>query len=245
MKRVISRLLTQFGLGLGIIAIIFLFQAIKNDSAALEEKTIVTNTESNPADFPNLVDGKTYQIIVKDAIAHNLAQSSMGEIVQTVATQFLGAEYKAGLLEEASQEKLIISLQQFDCFLFVETVLAIAHNISQKNYGYQALSQQLENQRYWNGDINGYCSRLHYFSDWIKDNQRRGNVQNITRQLGGINTVKKLNFMTTHRQSYPQLASNEANFQCIASMEASLSTTFNYIPTQDISKIYPQLQPGD
>ncbi len=169
----------------------------------------------------------------------------MSKIVQQVAQQFLGSEYKAGLLDKSPHETLIISLQQFDCLLFIETVLAIANNISQKKYGYQAFSSSVENQRYWNGKMNGYCSRLHYFSDWIEDNKRRGNIENITEQLGGVDTIKKLNFMTTHRSSYPNLVKSDANFKCITSVEASFSDKFNYIPTKDIRQTYSSLQPGD
>ncbi|BAZ44694.1 hypothetical protein NIES4102_17100 [Chondrocystis sp. NIES-4102] len=245
MIRVNSIFVGKCSLYLSIIAIIFLIGGKKNQLAAVNVTNNITTEINNETAFPNLEDGKIYQGIINEAVANNLAQSSIGEIVQTVAMNFLGAEYQAGLLDQGNQEKLVVSLQKFDCLLFVETVLAIANNITNKQYGYQAFTQQLEAQRYWNGSINGYCSRLHYFSDWIKDNQRRGNVENITSQLGGINKNQKLNFMTTHRQSYSQLANNESNFKCIASMEASLPVTLNYIPTIDIKKIYPQLQPGD
>ena len=110
---------------------------------------------------------------------------------------------------------------------------------------YQALRNKIEQQRYWQGKMNGYCSRLHYFSDWLEDNQRRGNVTNITQRLGGVNIAKKLNFMTNHRDSYPSLAKSDRNFKCISRVEDSLSTTFNYIPTNKIKQIYSQLKPGD
>ena len=134
----------------------------------------------------------------------------MGTVVQTVAQQLLNSKYQAGLLDRSIQETLVISLQEFDCLLFIENVLAIANNIVKQDYSYQAYTKEVENQRYWNGKMNGYCSRLHYFSDWIEDNQRRGKVTNITANLGGVNTVKKLNFMTTHRSSYKSLAKKRA-----------------------------------
>ena len=190
-------------------------------------------------------DVEKYQQIFDYAQNNNLTEASIGTIVQGVAEQFLGAEYQAGLLDKGTQETLIISLQQFDCLLFVETVLAIANNVARKENNYQAFTNKVEEQRYWNGKMNGYCSRLHYFSDWIVDNQIRGNVENITAELGGISTVKKLNFMTTHRSSYPNLAKSDRNFKCIARVEDSLSTTFNYIPTNQIDRVYSRLQPGD
>jgi hypothetical protein len=195
--------------------------------------------------IPDTEDGRIYRRIVSDADRHNLPQESMGKIMQTVAEQFLGSEYRAGLLDQEAQETLVISLKQFDCLLFVETVLAIANNIKQQDYNYQAFTHKIEDQRYWQGKMNGYCSRLHYFSDWIDDNSKRGNVENITPQLGGIDTVKKINFMTTHRSSYPNLAQGDLNFQCIARVEDSLPQIFNYIPTKNIRQAYSQLQPGD
>ena len=186
-----------------------------------------------------------YKQIINYAKKHSLNKAPMSKIVQTVAQQFMDAKYKAGLLDLSTQETLFVSLSQFDCLLFIETVLAIADNIARQEYSGLDFTNKIENRRYWNGKINGYCSRLHYFSDWIENNQARGNIKNITKQLGGINTVKKLNFMTTHRSSYPQLAENDLNFKCIARVEASLSTDFNYIPTKNIEQTYSQLRPGD
>ncbi|MEL6579245.1 MAG: N-acetylmuramoyl-L-alanine amidase-like domain-containing protein [Cyanobacteria bacterium J06621_12] len=192
----------------------------------------------------NQEDSRIYHRIIK-RVAPNASQKSIGNVIQQVSEQLLGAEYQTGLLDRTTHETLVISLQQFDCLLFIETVLAIAQNISQPDPSYQAFTQKVENQRYWNGKMNGYCSRLHYFSDWIADNQKRGNIKNITRQLGGIDTVKKLDFMTTHRSSYPNLAKSDLNFECVARVEASLTPVFNYIPTENISETYSQLQPGD
>ena len=244
MRRVTKSLVFKLGVGLGI----FIISNYSMTTATVDDNHLLVSESKTPPNFddiPNAEDGKIYQTIINHAIANKLDQSPMGNIVQTVAQQLLGAEYQAGLLDRSTQETLFISLRQFDCLLFIETVLAIANNIAQKNYSYQALTRGVENQRYWNGKMNGYCSRLNYFSDWIADNQRRGNVQNITPQLGGVNTVKKLDFMTTHRHSYPNLIKSEVNFECIASIEASLPETFNYIPTEEIRQVYPQLKPGD
>lgn len=241
MNKLFKSILLRSGLTTVIFLIYISFATSNNHN--LSPAFAANTARNNPIFAPE--DNKIYQTIIDRAVADNLAQTSMGNIIQTVARQFLGAEYKAGLLDKTPHETLIISLKQFDCLLFVETVLAIANNIAQKEYSDRAFSNEIENKRYWNGKMNGYCSRLHYFSDWIEDNQRRGNVRNITQQLGGVDTVKKLNFMTTHRASYPNLVKSDATFKCIASVEASLSETFNYIPTENIQKIYSQLQPGD
>ena len=187
-----------------------------------------------------------FQKIIIDARRSNLKDISLGQIIQEVASKLLGAKYQAGLLDRFPDERLVISLQKFDCLLLVETVLAIAKNIALQDNNYDNFTHRVQQHRYNNGEINGYCSRLHYFSDWIRDNQVRGNVENITSQLGGISLRKKLNFMTSHRRRYPQLIKNEANYQCIAAMETSLEELdFNYIPTNKIRNVYSELQPGD
>jgi hypothetical protein len=174
-------------------------------------------------------------------------EKPMGEIMQAIAEQFLGTAYKADLLDQSKEETLVITLKQFDCVLFVESVLAIARGVAVQDYSYQTFVNHLRDQRYENGQMNGYCSRLHYFSAWINDNQKRGTVQNIAGDLGGVPLNKKnLNYMSTHWKTSPQPVRNDANYQCLVEMEAHLDgVNINYIPTHQIRRVYSQLQPGD
>jgi hypothetical protein len=183
---------------------------------------------------------------MQEAIAQKSHQRPMGEIVQAIAHEFLGAAYKANLLDQSKEETLVVNLNQFDCVLFVENVLAIARGVAVQDYSYSTFVNHLRDQRYWDGQINGYCSRLHYFSDWIYDNSRRETIQNIGQKLGGVPLNKKLNFMSSHRQSYPRMAKDDATYNCIIEREAQLnSAAINYIPTTQIRSVYSQLQPGD
>ena len=187
-----------------------------------------------------------FKKIVQYAKQQNLPDRPIGEIVQAIADNFLGQPYAEGLLDKSGTEKLVVTLDKFDCVLFVETVMAIARGVAVKDYDYQNFVNRIEEQRYLNGKMNGYCSRLHYFSEWINDNQKRQTVENITAQLGGVPMNKQLNFMSQHRSSYPQMVKDEATYQCIVGIEAELAkTTVNYIPTNLIKSIYSQLKPGD
>ena len=187
-----------------------------------------------------------FEKIVQYAKQQNLPDRPIGEIVQAIADNFLGQPYAEGLLDKSGTEKLVVTLDKFDCVLFVETVMAIARGVAVKDYDYQNFVNRIEEQRYLNGKMNGYCSRLHYFSEWINDNQKRQTVENITTQLGGVPMNKQLNFMSQHRSSYPQMVKDEATYQCIVGIEAELAkTTVNYIPTNEIKSIYSQLKPGD
>lgn len=184
--------------------------------------------------------------VMEDAIAGQWHDRPFGEIVQLVAEQFIGTPYAGGLLDKSMTEKLTITLDAFDCVLFVETVLAIARGVAIQDHSYPAFADRLREQRYRNGQLDDYCSRLHYFSDWIDDNQRRGIVRNITRDLGGATLPKKLDFMTRNWRSYPQLAS-DANYECMVERENFLNdeVALFYIPQHQIHQVYDRLQPGD
>jgi len=195
--------------------------------------------------FKETEEVAAFRRVMDYATAEKLHQRPMGEMIQAIAKQFQGTPYKAGLLDQSQEETLVVTLKNFDCVLFVETVLAIARGVAVQDYSQQSLLHHLRDQRYWDGQMNGYCSRLHYFSEWIFDNEKRGTVKNMGQDLGGVPLHKKLNFMSQHRQSYPKL-SHDTTYQCILQKEAKLNgIKFDYIPTQQIHRVYPQLQSGD
>ena len=191
-------------------------------------------------------DRQVYDAVAQYAIAEALHQQPFGEAVQLLAEYFQGIPYRGYQLDQSAEERLVVTFQSFDCVLFVETAIALARAFSLQEYSLDVVLDNIQGQRYRNAEIDGYCSRLHYFTDWIQDNQRRGIVTDITPQLGGIVLPKAIDFMTSHRESYPQLISNEENYRCISNMEKTLSPLdITYIPTENISAIYPELRSGD
>jgi hypothetical protein len=182
-------------------------------------------------------------------LSNPLSKFTTDQILQTVSSKFLGAKYREGLLEKSKSEQLFISLTEFDCVLFVETVLAFSRNLLSTNPSYENFGRNIEIVRYQDGKLDGYCSRLHYFSEWILDNQKRNIVQDLTMELGGTQLKKKLNFMSSNWQKYPRLKNSEADYQCILTMERKLEqetrSQIYYIPSRKISSIYPSLKSGD
>lgn len=204
-----------------------------------------------PVDAPlkpllSSIDQTRLSQTLRMAQQQSLSTQSFGDIVQAIARQYMGTTYQAGLLDHSPKEQLILSLQRFDCVLFVESMLALARNVVHQDSSPLGFARQIEAQRYRGGHLHDYCSRLHYFSDWIADNERRGLVRNVTLALGGIPLNKVLNFMTQHRSSYPQLQQNETEFACLKAAEASLASEKRYyIPTANIHGVYSRLQAGD
>ncbi len=191
-------------------------------------------------------DQINFQRIMKYARDHDLSQRPIGNVMQAIAEQLLGTPYQEKLLDSSSTETLTLSLQKLDCVLFIESVLAITRGIIKQDYSTSTYIQNIQEQRYINGKLNGYCSRLHYFSEWLVENQKRNIVKSLTAELDGVPLNKTLNFMSTHWQTYPQLAHSEANRHCISKMESTLdNASIRYIPTNQIPSKFAALKSGD
>jgi hypothetical protein len=172
-------------------------------------------------------------------------EQDFGMIIQAVGRQLMGAPYVAGMLDASEDETLIADLTAFDCVLYVENVLALARGIAVGDTTFEGYVRQVESLRYRDGEMRGYCSRLHYFTEWIHDNEERGVVEDVTREAGGVRYEKEIDFMSTHRESYPRMTSDDT-YQCIVEMERDLrGHELFYIPKAEIAEHYDSLRPGD
>ncbi|MEM0963422.1 MAG: N-acetylmuramoyl-L-alanine amidase-like domain-containing protein [Bacteroidota bacterium] len=186
----------------------------------------------------------TFRQILADASTDQVADRSYGEIVQWVGEQLIGRPYVAGMLDAPDEETLVVDLTGFDCVLYVENVLAMASMIALGQTDYATYAANVQTMRYRDGEL-AYCSRLHYFSDWIRDNERRGAVQDVTASVGGEPFEKEIRFMTENRDAYRQLADDSA-YACVVDMEAGLAgAELFYVPQNRIAEVYDTLQPGD
>jgi hypothetical protein len=99
--------------------------------------------------------------------------------------------------------------------------------------------------RYRAGKREGYASRLHYFSEWISDGERRGLVRDLGADLGGVADARPLRFMTEHRSSYPALA-DDGVFRAIGEMERSLDNHPRHmVPAARIPEVVDRIETGD
>lgn len=154
------------------------------------------------------------------------------------AKKMLGVPYVAGTLDGNDKEQLIVHLDQLDCTTFVETVLAltIAHNQNEGN-AFTNFKSALTFVRYREGKLDGYASRLHYFSDWIKDNERKGILREVTSEssLAEEKTLW-LDFMSTHSSSYLPMTKDTSLVQLIAAQEkAWQGVMVSYLPKDKLN----------
>ena len=88
---------------------------------------------------------------------------------------------------------------------FVENAIVLAGLIRSGKTAFADFTAALEKIRYRRGRCDGYASRLHYFTDWIYDNGRKGLVRDITREIGGISFRKTFHWLTDRREDHPGL----------------------------------------
>ena len=161
------------------------------------------------------------------------------------AKLLLGRLYVGGTLDEGNEETVVIDLKRFDCVTFQETCLALAKDAGSDEPSFENFYRQLENLRYRDGHNTGYCSRLHYSTDWIADNISRGNVTDLTKDLGGVQLDNQIDFMSTHSNLYKHLNGNSAATDSIRQREQWLNEHHAYyIPKAQIAAAADKIPSG-
>lgn len=154
------------------------------------------------------------------------------------ANKFIGIPYVGHTLEVNDEERLVVNTRQFDCTTLVETVTALTLCQMKGDTTFNDYKRALTRLRYRNGKRDGYTSRLHYFSDWIRDKQVMGittEIQMPNPPFTALQTVK-VSYMSNHPDSYKALKANPELVKVIASQEKALSgITARYIPKSQVS----------
>lgn len=218
-----------------------------NDIDVVVEPDTVQTAASSPFEYVmDDVSHRVFSEVMAEARARELHELPIGEVMQELGLSLGGKPYVAGILDAPGEESLICRLDGFDCVTFVETVLSMARTVKAQDYSEEAFRANLLETRYRDGEMDGYCSRIHYFTEWVVENEDRGIVRDVTEEIGGRPLDKQFNFMTSSRGSYPRLVDNDELFACIAEMERNLAThTFHFIPQNEIRDAYDDLQAGD
>ncbi|MCP9860869.1 MULTISPECIES: N-acetylmuramoyl-L-alanine amidase-like domain-containing protein [unclassified Cyanobium] len=174
------------------------------------------------------------------------AWAPMNQALVQLARRYLGLPFKGFSLDGGPKEQLLLDLTQFDCFLFVEQLLALSNSrkVDTKTEGVERFGEHVRRLRYVDGKVD-YCRRQHYFSRWAEAAERNGYLVNLTPFLPGASSrTVPLNFMSNHISSYKpmQLARNK---QCITELEKDLVLNQAYIPLAALSGVLPSLRSGD
>ena len=180
------------------------------------------------------------------AVSKELKSKPINEIIIELGKSFLGTDYKSHTIESKSKEKLVINLSGFDCYTFLESILALARNIKNDNTSFENYLKEIKRIRYRKGRMKNYPSRLHYFSDWIYDSGRRRIVKDVTKQIGGVSYNNKVHFMSMNPHLYPQLRKNPNFIEEMKIIEDIISNRdYFYIPQNKIKKLESGIKSGD
>lgn len=180
------------------------------------------------------------------AVDKNLAKKPVNEIIIEVGKNFIGTEYEAFALEAGDKEQLVINLRGLDCYTFLESSLIFARTLLNKDTTFKGYKKELVNVRYRNGEITGYPSRLHYFSDWIYDMDCRDIVEDVTKLIGGIPYENNVTFMTDNWDKYKRLRANPADTTDIRKIQNDISKReYYYIPQDSIELHESKIKSGD
>lgn len=191
-----------------------------------------------------------FERLVQQARSNNWKSLPIGERTAVVGQALVGTRYKSFTLEIDNRiESPSVNFNGMDCWTFFEIALGFARMLEEPegNWTPERLLHYIEIDRYRDGECTGeYLSRLHYLEDWLADNNRRGLVEDITSQLGGVSVPHSAREMTQGWRHYRYLAKNRSLLGPLARMEARVSARPLYqIAKSRVASIESKLKTGD
>lgn len=155
-----------------------------------------------------------------------------------LAKHFVGNPYMANSLEEGNEEHLIVNTRQFDCLTFIETIASLYMCSVNGEHKFEDFCKRLQSLRYRNGIIVDYTYRLHYFSWWAYDNEKRGNLSAIDKPDSVFSSKQIIDntFMSSNPSRYKHLIKS-VDFQSkIRYYEDELNgSSFSYLPKSELN----------
>lgn len=198
-------------------------------------------------------DWQIFEAKVQWALEAGVDTLSVGAAMAEIGRSFVGTAYVPRTLEVEGPERVVVNFRGLDCVTFVENVFALSRFVQSgeatplrnrpvAEARYQKLIEEI---RYRDGQLGGYTSRLHYFSDWIADNASRMLIRELGLDLEGIHDLEPVDFMTTHVDAYSQLA-DVGNLEALKETEERLSAAGRvFVPEAGISAVADHVQDGD
>lgn len=154
--------------------------------------------------------------------------SSVGDLMVQTAVYLMDSPYVPKTLEAGGKsEKLVVNLRQFDCVTLVETCMALVYSLKSKDSSFETFCSELKKIRYRNGDLVNFNSRLHYFTEWISNNESKAKVINLTAGFGGAPLPLTLDFMSRKAELYPQMGNPDIRNE-MRTIEQNISKRKNF-----------------
>lgn len=193
-----------------------------------------------------------FDALLAKAAAERWSELPVGERVARAGLAMTGIPYVGYTLEiDDRVESASVNFKGQDCWTFFEAALGLARMLARKPPPYLPgdLLAEIENTRYRHGVCNGgYLDRIHYLDEWFRDNQKRGNIRNVTSSLGKTVPLegRRIDEMTVLWKSYRYLRQNPDLRPGMARIEAELQThPFYYLPKERVKAAESKIRSGD
>lgn len=184
------------------------------------------------------------------AVSQDLLHKPIAEVITTIGKSFIGTDYAAHTLEKNGPEELVINLRALDCVTFYENCVTLARCVKMQETTFDDYKAQLQFLRYRDGKMTDYASRLHYTTDYWYNAEQKGILKVVTKDIFGEKNVlqipRPINFMTTHRKTYKQIATDNAMFKKIKAMEDEVNKRTDYfMPKGNLHMFADKVNNGD
>ncbi len=166
-------------------------------------------------------------------------------IILSTAQFFLNSPYAAHTLEIPRKEQLVVNLREMDCTTFVEYVVAFTLLLKENRTDFERFTQLLACIRYRDGIIDGYPSRLHYFTEWLQNNTDKGILEIVSSELSDEPYNTNVSFMSSNPGSYRQLGNPEYVSRIEETEKVISGFEMNFIPKDRIVEFESQIKNGD
>ena len=149
------------------------------------------------------------------------------------------------ILQPVSQEVLVINLRLFDCVTFAENMIALSLTRRSPTPNYTLFKRNIAKIRYRSGIID-YAERLHYFTDWLYENEKRGILKNITKDIGGELLSKNIYYMSLKKDTLYGNMADPSTYTRMVSIEKDITNREKYyIPKERVAEMESQIKDGD
>ena len=191
-----------------------------------------------------------FQQLMNRGYREGWAKLPLGERVNKFALALRGTPYVNYTLELHDRiEAPSVNMNGMDCWTLFEIALGMARLVAlhPPPYSPQEMLRLIEMDRYRDGRCTGrFDSRLHHLEDWIRDNERRGLVKDITPALGGKKLHRRMAYMGKKPHLYRQLRADPSMVPEFIRIENELSRRgITYIPKSQVPRIESKLRNGD
>ena len=158
---------------------------------------------------------------------------------------FIHTPYVGGTLEGDGEEQLRVNLRELDCVTFVENVTALHLMLQSDRHTFDHFCRILQRIRYRNGIIDGYLSRLHYFTEWLDNNRQKG-IINLPAAPGCHSFTPGVSYMSAHCDAYPALKTHPDWCKQMSAIEKNINElNFCFIPKERVRDSEASIKNGD